>query len=76
MSRFGSFRQQLEKAAEKARETVTTLANNLEQTVRTAPDRPAASGDHPGRVDARARPCVRALSHRALLGCAGQRQRS
>ena len=31
--RFGSFRQQLEKAAEKARETVTTLANNLEQTV-------------------------------------------
>jgi hypothetical protein len=32
--RFGSFRQQLEKAAEKARETVTTLANNLEQTVK------------------------------------------
>jgi hypothetical protein len=32
--RFGSFRQQLEKAAEKARETVSTIANNLEQTVR------------------------------------------
>jgi hypothetical protein len=36
MQRFGTFRQQLEKAAVAARETVTTIASNLEATVRCA----------------------------------------
>jgi hypothetical protein len=34
MQRFGTFRQQLEKAAATARETVSTIATNLEATVR------------------------------------------
>ena len=42
--RFGSFRQQLEKAAERARETVTTMAKELEQTVCVPlPKRPRSS---------------------------------